>query len=286
MEPISDRERRTVSRIVRTFFMPDRKGGPWPPPADLPHERVAFEGNLGSRLAGHWFPVEAPRGAVVLVHPDKRYGKHWFEREGWAHFLTRHGYEVLTFDLTGYGESRGRGTYFFEDVLAAARFAKREAGGYPVHVVGVSIGAFSVANASPSLDFVDSLVLESPYPTFNAWYAQGPGRWGMEAFDRFFPKSSRAIQADRNIARAAPKRILVALTEGDTVTPPALSEAVVRAAPAERTRLLRVEGVPHLGLFRQSPEYREAILSTLDPARAPEPKAAAARPVAVAPTRF
>ena len=55
----------------------------------------------------------------------------------------------ITFDFTGYGESRGPATYYHEDLLAAARFAEHWAGGFPVHVVGVSMGAFAAANASP-----------------------------------------------------------------------------------------------------------------------------------------
>ena len=196
-------ERRLAGALVKTAFLRDRRGGPWEPPAHLAHEKVTFEGNTGARLAGRWFPAERPRGAVVLAHPDRRYGQHWFVKEGWVEFLPRAGYDVLTFDFVGYGGSRGPATYYHEDVHAAARLAYDWAGGFPVHVVGVSMGAFAVANASPRLDFVESIVLESPYPSFNAWYGKGPGRWAMEAFDLLFPRSSRSIQAEANVARAA-----------------------------------------------------------------------------------
>lgn len=257
MEAPSILERRLAGAFVKTAFLRDRRGGPWTP--DLPHTPVSFEGNTGARLAGHWFAAEKPRGAVVLAHPDRRYGKHWFVKEGYVPFLLENGYDVLTFDFTGYGESRGPATYYHEDVLAAARLAEHWGGRLPVHVVGVSMGAFAAANASPRLDFVRSLVLESPYPSFNAWYGKGPMLHAMRAFDAAFPRTSAAIQADRNIARAAPKRVLVAWSPRDEVTPPHLSERIADAAPhAER---LQVDA-PHLG-FLQDARYREALLSVL-----------------------
>lgn len=262
MEVPSPFERRLAGAIVKSVFLRDRRGGPWQPPAELPATPLTFEGNTGASLAGLWFAAERPRGAVVLAHPDRRYAKHWFVKEGWVAFLLENGYDVLTFDLTGYGESRGPATYFHEDIVAAARVAQRWSGGFPVHVIGVSMGAFAACNASPRLDFVRSLVLESPYPSFNAWYAKGPGLAAMRAFDAIFPRTSAAIQADRNVAAAQPKRVLVAWSDADEVTRPALSEAIARAAPAERTETFRHASAPHLKLF-EDPEYRRAILRTL-----------------------
>lgn len=252
-------ERRLTGAVIQTLWLRDRRGGPWLPPAHLKHTPVTFEGNTGSTVAGHWFAAEKPRGAVVLAHPDKRYAKHWFVKEGYVELLLSEGYDVLTFDFTGYGESRGPATYYHEDVIAAARFAEHWAGGFPVHVVGVSMGAFAAANASPKLDFVRSMVLEAPYPSFNAWYSKGAGYHAMQAFDKLFPASGRAIKADRNFARAAPERILVAYSPQDDVTPPELTKQVADANP--KARLLEVHA-PHLG-FLADARYKAALLETL-----------------------
>jgi uncharacterized protein len=254
-------ERRLVGTVVRRVFWGDRRGKSWDVPAGLDHEEVRFAGNSGARLAGRYFPHPAPKGVVVLAHPDRRYGSHWFVREGWVEWLLRHGYEVLTFDFAPFGASRGGSTYLHEDVLGAVEFARRWSGGQPVHVVGLSIGAFAAINASPSLD-VESLVLESPYPTFNAWYGRGWGKWAMGFFDRVFPRTRAAIQAHENIAHARAKRILVAASPDDDVTPIHLSRAVFDEAPA-RTRWVPIAGAKHLGLFADQ-RYREAVLATLD----------------------
>lgn len=257
------RERRIVGRFVRTVFIRDRRGRGWEVPARLAHERVEFEGNTGARVVGRWFPAERSRGAVVLAHPDKRYAQHWFVENGWVDFLHEAGFDVLTFDFTGYGGSTGVATYYHEDLVAAARVAERWAGGLPVHVVGVSMGAFVGANASPFLPFVDGLVLESPYPSFNSWYSRGPYRWAMELFDFAFPRTAAMIQAPANLARAAAKRVLVAWPAEDEVTPPSLSREVADAGPRERTRTMEVARARHLEPFATSAAYRAAVLETL-----------------------
>ena len=121
------------------------------------------------------------------------------------------------------------------------------------------MGAFAVANASPRMPWVSTIAVESPYPTFNAWYGERKEARMMSLFDRAFPRSSAAIQGVRNIARAEQKRILVAWSDADAVTPPALSRQVARAAPPERTTEVEIKGAPHLE-FLATREYREALL--------------------------
>ena len=254
-------ERRLVGTFVRQVFWGSRRGKPWPVPRHLPHDQVRFPGNSGALLAGRYFAHPAPKGVVVLAHPDRRYGQHWFVKEGWVEWLLRHGFEVLTFDFAPFGASRGGSTYLHEDVAGAVAFARRWSGGQPVHVIGLSIGAFAAINASPVLD-VDSLVLESPYPTFNAWYGKGWGKWAMGVFDRVFPRTAAAIQAHENIGEARAARILVAASPDDDVTALALSRQVYDAAP-RRARWMEVPQAPHLGLFADA-AYRAAVLATLE----------------------
>lgn len=261
-EAPSDLERHIVGRLVRAAFLRGRRGGPWPVPPELAHQALRLRGNTGADLAVRWFPAKDARGAVVLAHPDRRYGQQWFVREGWVPWLVRAGFDVLTFDFPGYGDSHGVATYYHEDVLAAVEAAQARSAG-PVHVIGLSMGAFAAMNAAPHWEGVEGLVLESPYPTFNAWYQRGPSRWFMDGFDALFPRSSAAIQGHRNVARARVERILVAASPDDATTPIALSRAVAAAAPPERTRLLELPGLDHLSLFRDSPRYREAVLETL-----------------------
>jgi len=258
-------ERRLAGGLVRATLFRRRKAGHWEVPADLPYEDLTFEGNTGARIAGRHFSLAGAKGIVVLAHPDRRYGQYWFVREGWVQWLRANGYASLTFDFSQYGASRGGSTYLFEDLAAAAHVARDLEPGLPVHVIGLSIGAFSAANASPDLDFVQGLVLESPYPSFQSWYEGDGHRLGqslMQGFDKAFPRTARLIQADQRLRQAKARRILVVASRDDEVTPVGLSRRVAQAGPPGRTEYLELRGHPHLGLFRDE-AYRAAILRTL-----------------------
>ncbi|MHB8584959.1 MAG: alpha/beta hydrolase [Thermoplasmatota archaeon] len=266
-------ERRAVGLVARRFLLGSRRAGPWPVPDALPYEEVQFEGNTGAQLQGRWFPAPDAKAAAVLVHPDRRYGQHWFVRDGWVPFLRDRGVDVLTFDFPGYGQSVGGSTYFHEDVVAGARWARRWAGGLPLHVVGLSLGSFAAANAAPSLDFVESLTLESPYPAFRSLPNGAVASAGLTIMEHAFPRSARAIQAGENIARACPRRILVVGSRADKVVPIEATRAFARRGPPERTEFLELDEVAHLDFFQRSDVYRRAIVRTM---RIP-PTATAAR---------
>ncbi|MGQ0534634.1 MAG: hypothetical protein ACT4PT_01000, partial [Methanobacteriota archaeon] len=130
-----------------------------------------------------------------------------------------------------------------------------------VHVAGVSLGAFAAANAAPRLDFVEGLVLESPYPSWQAWLGPGLASRITDLLERAFPHAYETQHADRNLGRAPIPRVLVAAAERDDVTAPALSRAVADAGPPG-TRYLEVRGAGHFEAFPGSAAYRRAILET------------------------
>jgi pimeloyl-ACP methyl ester carboxylesterase len=152
----------------------------------------------------------------------------------------------------------------------------------PVHLVGLSIGAFAAVNAAIGLE-LESLVLESPYPTFEAWYGGGEAGQAGRAkghgkanalLGRLFPRTYRRIDAGANAPHVRARRVLVLGSRADEVTPIALTRAVAARLPVGRTRVLELDGVRHLGLF-QRPEAREAILHTLAPPLRAVPRPAA-----------
>ncbi|MEA3137394.1 MAG: hypothetical protein QOC71_1675 [Thermoplasmata archaeon] len=268
-------EKRVVGALVKALFFRGRRGGPWDPPLGMDVSEVWFEGNSGARLHGWHVRHPKPRGIVVLAHPDRRYGKQWFAREGWLSWLHEAGFESIAFDFPVYGRSGGGSTYLHDDVAAACRLARDRRPDLPVHLVGLSIGAFASLNAAPGLDFLDGLVLESPYPTFEAWYDQGgqrgqgdraPGHGKANSLlGRLFPKTYRRIDAGANAPDVRARRILVAGAVDDEVTPIGLTREVADRLPADRTTRLELPGVRHLGLFQRA-EYRQAVLRTLAPA--------------------
>lgn len=257
-------ERRLAGSLVRRLLYPRRPKSVHIPPDDALRPRVRFSASDGARLVGIHYPVQDPVGIVVLVHPDKRTAKHWWSRQGITDWLNTHRLDAFAFDLSGYGESSGGNVYLHDHVVAAVEEATLLAPGLPVHLWGVSIGSYAALNAAPVLPEVEAVVLESPYPTFRAWYqatGQPIAARFVRALECTFPTTYARIDAATNAARLSAPRILLAATTADRVTPVDLSRAVAAAAPL-RTRYLEVEDTDHLGLFRSSAAYRTALLQT------------------------
>lgn len=257
-------EKRIVGTLVKAFFFRGRRGKTRDPPGHLDTQSITFVGNSGARLVGEHIRTPQPKGIVVLAHPDRRYGRHWFAREGWLDFLTDAGYDALVFDFAVYGDSRGGSTYLHEDVEAACRKAEELRPHLPVHVIGLSIGAFATINALVQLPNITSAVLESPYPTFDAWYAEAstsPLARANRLMARVFARTYARIDAGKNIGRIEGPRLLIAATKDDAVTPVNLTREVARRAPPG-TQYLEITGQPHLHLFADA-TYRKAILAHL-----------------------
>lgn len=117
-----------------------------PPPDGLrPWEDVSVERPDAGPLGGTWYPARsaaAPRGAVLLVHPWVEWGRSYFHRRGRIQALREAGYSSLAVDLGGFGGTRRAPGFLDRDVEAAFQHLRRLAGDVPLHVWGVSSGAY------------------------------------------------------------------------------------------------------------------------------------------------
>ena len=98
----------------------------------------------GIRLAAHTHCVAAPRGSVVVAHGFTASATH-ADVEALAGALGAAGYDVVTYDARGHGDSEGQctlGDLERHDVAAAVQATNPASG--PVVLVGVSMGAIAV----------------------------------------------------------------------------------------------------------------------------------------------
>jgi pimeloyl-ACP methyl ester carboxylesterase len=113
-----------------------------PPDGLRPWEVVSVERPGAGPLGGIWYPAASARGAVLLVHPWLEWGKSYFHRRGRVQALRAAGYHSLAVDLGGFGGSRREPGFLDADVEAAFGHLRRRSGGLPLHVWGVSAGAY------------------------------------------------------------------------------------------------------------------------------------------------
>ena len=134
------------------------------------YEEVTFQSSDGILLAGWFFPNRPSAPAVVLCH-DAGEGK--AGRMNIAVPLQKAGFQVLSFDFRGHGESEGQGTSFgiaeARDILGAVRFLAKgdDQGRAPVKefgLYGIGMGAHAAILAAHEDIRIRVLVLDGPYP--------------------------------------------------------------------------------------------------------------------------
>jgi pimeloyl-ACP methyl ester carboxylesterase len=114
-----------------------------PPPGGLlPWEAVSVERPDAGPLGATWYPAPEARGAVLLVHPWVEWGKSYFHRRGRIQALRAAGYHALAVDLGGFGGTWRKPGFLDRDVEAAFHRLRGLAGDLPIHVWGVSAGAY------------------------------------------------------------------------------------------------------------------------------------------------
>lgn len=235
-------------------------------PPDLHAETVRFQSESGAAVVG-WFSRGRPgAGVVVLLH-----GLHGSRASmiGRARFLGREGFSTLAIDLQASGESGGSHPTFgyleSRDARAAVDWARAACPGERVGVVGVSLGAASIALADPPLE-ADALVLEEVYSTIeNAIDDRLAIRFGsagkllrpaltVQIAPRLGIDASALRPLDRVAEIAAPKLFLAGSDDADTT----LHESrEIFACAAEPKQLWVVDGAGHVDLHAFAREEYE-----------------------------
>lgn len=123
-------------------------------PPSVPIEIAAADGYT---LRGHCWQHTRPgaQRPVVVINPATSVCCRYYAR--FAGFLHQHGFDVLTYDYRGIGESRPESLRGFHagwidwgrlDFEAALQFVSRACPGQPIHVVAHSVGGFLVGLAA------------------------------------------------------------------------------------------------------------------------------------------
>ena len=107
-------------------------------------ERFDIHGVDGSILKAIRFTTaRAPaKGIVLLCHPFLKYGMDYFVKNNYHEWLNDAGYDVVAFNFKGFGTSSVSGIAFSDDVQSAAQWIAERQPELPLHLLGVSFGAY------------------------------------------------------------------------------------------------------------------------------------------------
>lgn len=152
--------------------------------------RVTFKANDGYALNGQWWrtgPAHATGQtdrATVIINPATSVRARYYAR--FAAYLHQHGFDVLTYDYRGIGESRPARLRGFQaswldwgrlDFEAALGFVVNQSPSQPIYVVGHSVGGFLIGLAPSSNRIARIFTMGSQYAY---WRDYAPHlRWRM-----------------------------------------------------------------------------------------------------------
>ena len=241
------------------------------------YRTVLLRSEDGVRLASWLLRAQRAGGcSVVLAHGLFRSRREMLDR---AAYLSARGCHALTLDLRRHGDSAGRRTSlgYFEglDVIAAARFLRREFPEDRLYLLGVSMGGAAAARAGAAMaDDIAGVVLDSTFrnvpevvdryaallvglPPFPAGDLT---LLGLEFAAGFEPREMDVERFSARLGEAGVPILVIAGNE-DRRAPLEAQAAVFGANGHPRSRMIVVEGATHGRPCLLEPRTCEAALA-------------------------
>lgn len=271
-----------ISAFVASRLTTVERERPQAPPATLGlrYEDVRFPAATdGVRLAGWLVHPSGParRCTVVMAH-----GKGGTRSSRGALRIAKGladaGYSVLLFDLAGHGESGFRrfslGLHEGRDAVGASRYAVRRQGTRCVAGLGFSTGAVALLDAAAVEPALAAVVADSAWAdTGRLLDEQLPEESGLPGLftapilrmaDLLYGLDADAVRPLDDLARIAPRRVMLVSGTSDHLVPVGEARALAAASPAG-SELWLVEGVGHVAAHTRRPEeYMARLLRFLE----------------------
>ncbi len=246
----------------------------------LKYENVEFKTSDGISLKGWWIPssLHNPKGTVILTHGAFHNRDQVLTR---AVFLQEAGYQVLTFDLRGHGESAPApltgGFLEAGDFTAAEHFlSEKHRLKKPLIFYGFSLGAICALRAG-AVEPVDAVIADSPLPnvksyisrkTIGAPFAALPGFLAqcIQAYDmatglHLTEQDLDLIPVMRQITTVP---VLIFSGEKDDLARSSEVQGLFDQCPAPHRRLVYIPDAGHEQTYSQYPViYEKAVLDFL-----------------------
>lgn len=249
------------------FFHPDSRAPSAPADLTPPPQDLWFNAADGTRLHAWWLPTPQARATVVHAHGNAQNIGHHLPFVSW---LPAAGFNVLTFDYRGFGQSQGEPSLqgVVQDTRGAIAQARRQTPGLRLVLLGQSLGGATAIRAAAQEQHagaqdIAAVVADSPFSSYRgiAQDAAGRGPLGWVA-----PLALKALPdaSQDPLAAIAQLRSPVLLIHGtqDRVIPIAHSLRLHEAA-REPKALWRIEGGEHIDALLRA-EIQSRLLAHLN----------------------
>ncbi len=215
----------------------------------------------GGGLAARLFPASAPRGAVLLVHPWRPWGKAYFHTRGRIQALRQAGYHVLSFDLSGFGSSSPVRGFFDRDIADGLLWLRDYAGDLPLHLWGVSAGGYWAHAALSRSPLAVGAMFEDVPPHLLEWsHRMAPRGWPFyKLFEHAFGSAYRYLDARSHAPFLGLEAVAYVSGGEDRGVRPEDTRQLAKLAGGSSTI---IDGAEHLGSIRRA--GRQVVALALD----------------------
>lgn len=235
-------------------------------------KQVRVKSKSGGTICGLFSEIKTahPRATIVLGHPMGKEAKGYFLKRGYAEFLRDANYNVLVFDINGFGESSQGSFSYYEDIIAIGKKAQELTPDLPIGYHGISLGAMwsTLAFTDKSHPYTFAII-ESAATTLDEFWKGFPTGYKMlQVLNFFLPKYTRHIKM---IERIGDMKNLTSLlfiySRDDEWVPFEMGERYLEKSPIA-SELWSVNSAKHAEIVRSKSReaYVMKILSFYDTA--------------------
>ena len=248
------------------FYYPHEKIYYTPDQFDLVYEQVQFQHNHNHIIQGWLITPQSkrfkkPLGTVLHFHGNAENRSTHFLQLAW---MTEYGYQVLTWDYSGYADSQGeaqRDQLYQDSLLVLEETIKRYPG--TLIVYGQSLGGnIALPAAVKHQEDIDLLVLDSTFPSYQEIaFDKLKSSWITFVLSPLAYVVVNDDWAASNYLNTYRGAVLVVHGMEDTIVEQKYGQEIFKALPGPKD-FLWFEGENHLQAFRKE-ENRKALLDKM-----------------------
>ncbi|NUO03324.1 MAG: alpha/beta hydrolase [Saprospiraceae bacterium] len=227
-------------------------------------EQVKVTSKSGGTIVGLFARTPQAKATIVLGHPMGKEAKGYFLKNGYTDLLRNNGYNVLIFDINGFGESTHGNFFYFEDITAISIKAKELTPQLKIGYHGVSLGAqWATISFADHLHCYDFAIVESAATTLEEFWIHFPVAYRvLKTIYVFTPRLRRKIQMVNRIKEAQRlQSILFIYSETDNWTTVSMGKRFRDNCPI-KSELWTVPEAKHAMIIKSSHSeaYKQKIL--------------------------
>lgn len=211
---------------------------------------------------------ENAKASIVCGHPMGKEAKGYFIKNGYTDLLRKNGYNVLVFDINGFGESSHGNFSYFDDITAIGLEAKKITPDLPIGYFGISLGG-QMATISFTYEThpYEFAIIESAATTLNEFWKLFPTAFKtLKILNFLLPKYTKKIKMIERIKEVKNlKSILFIYSEKDTWTPIEMGKRYLNNCPIP-SELFILKNAEHAAVTKSIDKevYFEKIVSYFD----------------------